>query len=128
MTQGDDRATILVIDDERGPRESLRMILSPQHDVLLARHGAEALDLLGEHAVDLVTLDLNMPGLGGQELMRRLREEHSQVEIIVITGCGTIESATEGIRFGICDYLQKPFNADQLAGTLEKVFSPKRRS
>jgi putative nucleotidyltransferase with HDIG domain len=121
MEERDARATILVIDDERGPRESLRMILSPQHDVLLARHGVEALERLRERSVDLVTLDLNMPGLGGQELMRKIRQEHPGVEIIVITGCGSIESATEGIRHGICDYLQKPFDVVQVTAAVTRA-------
>jgi DNA-binding NtrC family response regulator len=101
-------ARILVVDDERGPRESLRMILTPHHEVRLARSGSQALGILGGEPVDVVTLDLNMPGLGGQELMRSIHHEFPHVEIIVITGCGTLESAAEGIRYGICDYLQKP--------------------
>ena len=65
-----DTATILVVDDERGPRESLRMILAPTHQVLLAAGGAEALETLRTTPVDLVTLDLNMPGMQGDYLMR----------------------------------------------------------
>ncbi len=58
-----DRATVLVVDDERGPRESLRMILQPNYEVLVARDGSEALQLLRSQPVDLVTLDLKMPGI-----------------------------------------------------------------
>jgi putative two-component system response regulator len=104
------RATVLVVDDERGPRESLRMILEPLHRVVQASSGAEALQVLLSEPVDLVTLDLNMPGMRGEEVMRTLRSEHPQTEIIVITGCGSVESAAAGVRLGICDYLQKPFD------------------
>jgi CheY-like chemotaxis protein len=99
MEQREARASILVVDDEQGPRESLRMILEPIHSVLQASSGAEALETLRTHPVDLVTLDLNMPGMKGQDLMRTVRQELPQVEIIVITGCGSVESAAEGIRF-----------------------------
>ncbi len=77
--------TILVVDDEPGPRESLRMILEPLHRVLQAASASEALDALRTEAVDLVTLDLNMPGMRGEELMRQLRNEYPQTEVIVIT-------------------------------------------
>ena len=63
-----------------------------------------------------MTLDLNMPGMKGEDVMRTMRREFPQVEIIVITGCGSVESAAEGIRYGICDYLQKPFDVVQVGG------------
>jgi putative two-component system response regulator len=103
-------ATVLVVDDERGPRESLRMILEPLHRVVQASSGAEALEVLRSERVDLVTLDLNMPGMRGEELMRALRAEHPHTEVIVITGCGSVASAAAGVRLGISDYLQKPFD------------------
>jgi putative nucleotidyltransferase with HDIG domain len=119
-------ARILVVDDERGPRESLRMILTPHHEVRLARSGSQALEMLGAERVDVVTLDLNMPGLGGQELMRSIHHEFPHVEIIVITGCGTLESAAEGIRYGICDYLQKPFDVVQVTAAVTRALSRRR--
>lgn len=104
------RPRILVVDDELGPRESLRMILRPAYEVLTASDGSEALEALRGAPVDLVTLDLNMPGLQGEELMRVIRREFPQVEVIVITGYGSVESAVEGLHYGICDYIQKPFD------------------
>jgi len=118
--------TVLVVDDERGSRESLRMILSPHHRVVQAASGAEALDTLRTSPVELMTLDLNMPGMKGEDLMRVVRSEFPQVEIIVITGCGTLESATSGIRYGICDYLQKPFDVVQVTGAVMRALSRQR--
>jgi len=111
------RARVLVVDDERGPRESLRMILSASYDVSSASNGAEALDLLRTGAIDLVTVDLNMPGMKGDELMRTIRAEFPQTEIIIITGCGSIETAVEGIRHGVFDYLTKPFDVVQVTAS-----------
>lgn len=123
MADATPQATVLVIDDERGPRESLRMILAPNHRVLTARSGSEALEMLRSEPVDLVTLDLNMPGMTGQEVMRTVRDEHPQTEIIIITGNGTLDSATEGLRFGICDYLQKPFDVVQVMAAVSRALS-----
>jgi len=121
QTQNPTRATILIVDDERGPRESLRIILKPTHRVLTASTGTEALEILRTVPVDLVTLDLNMPGLGGDELMRNIRREFPQTEIIVITGWGTVESASEAVRFGIADYIQKPFDVVQVSAAVTRA-------
>ena len=118
-----DKPTILVVDDERGPRESLRMILEPAHRVVQARSGAEALEILRTESVDLLTLDLNMPGMKGEDVMRTVRSEYPRVEVIVITGAGTIESAAEGIRSGICDYLQKPFDVVHVSAAVSRALA-----
>jgi putative two-component system response regulator len=116
-------ATILVVDDEKGPRESLKMILSPGHKILLAADGMEALELLRSHPIDLVTVDLNMPGMKGDELMRTIREEFQEVPVIVITGCGSVESAVEGIRYGVSDYLSKPFDVVQVSAAVSRALN-----
>ncbi len=127
MTQRpSDRSTVLIVDDERGPRESLRMILEPAHRVLCARDGTEALELIRTHPVDLVTLDLNMPGIRGEELMRTLRRERPEVECIVITGYGTLENAAEAVRYGVADYLQKPFDVVQVSAAVFRALARHR--
>lgn len=117
------KSTLLIVDDEKGPRESLRMILSPQHRVLVAHDGAQALAMLAEHEVDAVTIDLNMPGMKGDALMRRIRKEHPQVEVVVITGYSSVESAVDGLRHGIFDYLSKPFDVVQVSNTVRRALS-----
>ncbi len=117
--------TILIVDDERGPRESLRMILDSNHRILQASSGADALECIRREHVDLITLDLNMPGMHGQELMRTVRSEFPHIEIVIITGCGSIESAAEGIRAGICDYIQKPFDVVQVSAAVGRALSRK---
>jgi putative two-component system response regulator len=118
-----DKPTILVVDDERGPRESLRMILEPAHRVVQACSGADALEILRTESVDLLTLDLNMPGMKGEDVMRTVRSEFPRVDIIVITGAGSIESAAEGIRSGICDYLQKPFDVVHVSAAVSRALA-----
>ncbi|MDJ0848993.1 MAG: response regulator [Myxococcota bacterium] len=119
------RSTILVVDDERGPRESLRLILEPVYRVLQAASGSDALEVLRCEPVDLVTVDLNMPGMRGEELVRTLRAEYPRVGVIVITGCGTLESAVEAVRLGISDYLQKPFDVVHVAAAVGRALTQK---
>ncbi len=125
-TGGRSRPRVLVVDDERGPRESLRVILSPGCEVLLASGGHQAQALLREQPIDLVTLDLQMPGMHGRQLMQILRDEHPQIPVIVITGCSSVASATEGIRCGISDYLEKPFDVVQVHEAVARALSQRR--
>jgi response regulator RpfG family c-di-GMP phosphodiesterase len=120
------RTTILVVDDERGPRESLRIILKPSYQVLIADTGAEALEILRTSDVDLVTIDLSMPGIKGDELMRIVRREFPATEVIIITGWGTVESASEAVRLGVADYLQKPFDVVQVTAAVTRALSRQR--
>ena len=120
------KPTILVVDDERGPRESLRMILAPQHHVLVAPDGAEALELLRRQPIDVLTLDLNMPGMNGSDVMQAVHDEFPSTEIVIVTGCGSVESAAQGIRYGICDYLQKPFDIVQVMGAVGRALARRK--
>jgi putative two-component system response regulator len=117
----DPKPTILVVDDERGPRDSLRMILSPQHQVLTASDGAEALEIMRRQPIDIITLDLNMPGMTGEDVMRAMHDEFPHTEVVIVTGCGTVESAALAVRHGICDYLQKPFDLVQVMGAIGRA-------
>ncbi len=121
MTERDPRPSVLVVDDERGPRESLRMILEPSHRVLQAACASDALEILRAQPVDVATLDLQMPGMRGDELMGALGLEFPGVELIVITGCGSVASAAAAVRQGICDYLQKPFDVVQVTSAVARA-------
>jgi len=121
-----EKTTILIVDDEMGPRESLRMILSPSNEVIVADCAREALEILRSTRVDLVTVDLNMPGMKGDELMRIIRRDFPDTEVVVITGCSSVQTAVEGIRHGICDYLLKPFDVAQVSTAVGHALSRKR--
>jgi putative two-component system response regulator len=122
LNLGTSLATILVIDDEAGPRESLRMILTPHYAVETASGAAEGLDFLRTRDIDVVTVDLNMPGMKGDQLIRTVRAEFPHVGVIVITGCATIETAVEGIRLGVNDYLTKPFDVVAVMAAVDRTF------
>jgi len=116
------KGTVLIVDDEVGPRESLRMILKPIYEVYTAADGQEALKLIQEKNIDLVTLDLKMPGLSGIDILREIKKFHSDIEVIVITGYGTLTNAQEAIRFGAGDFISKPFNVADIIAIVSKSF------
>lgn len=111
---------VLVIDDEAGPRESLRMVLKPDYEVLLADHVDRGMELLRDHQPDVVVMDIRMPGKSGIEGLRELRRIDSQVSVIMLTGYGALETAQEAIRLGANDYLKKPFDIAQILETIER--------
>ena len=120
------KETILVVDDEAGPRESLRMILKPLYEVHTASGGQEALGLIRNKDIAVVILDLNMPGLSGIDVLKEIRKLKPDTEVIVITGYGTLTNAQEAIRFGAGDLISKPFNVAEIISIVSKSFE--RRS
>ena len=120
------RETILVVDDEIGPRELLRMILSPLYEVQTATVGEEALRFIYDNYVDLVTLDLNMPGRSGFGVLKAIKDFRPDIEVIVITGHGSLENAKEAIRWGAEDFIQKPFNVADVMAIVGKSLERRR--
>jgi DNA-binding NtrC family response regulator len=116
------RGTILIVDDEAGPRESLRMILKPIYNIFTASNGKEALEIIQKENIDLVTLDLNMPGLSGIEVLKEIKKIKSDVEVIIVTGYGTLKNAQEVIRYGAGDFISKPFNVADIVAIVSKSF------
>ena len=118
--------SILIVDDETGPRESLRMILKPIYDVHTVENGQEAINLISQKKVDLVTLDLRMPGLSGIEVLQEIKKLQPDLEVIIVTGYGTLSNAQEAIRYGAADFISKPFNVADIIAIVGKAFE--RRS
>ena len=107
---------ILVIDDEKNIREGLQMALEDEgYEVLTAEDGTDGLHKALSEAIDLVITDLRMPGVGGQEILRRVSSETPGVPVIVLTGHGTVETAVEAMRMGAYDFLTKPLDLDRLS-------------
>ena len=114
------RGTVLIVDDDLGPRESLRMILKPVYPVLTANGGAEALQIIKNQKVDLVTLDLRMPGISGIDVLKEIKKINPDVEVIIVTGFGTLTAAVEAMRYGAMDFLSKPFNVAEILSIVSK--------
>lgn len=114
------QGTILVVDDEIGPRESLRMILKPIYEVYTATNGQEALQFISREKIDLVTLDLKMPGISGIDVLKEIKKLHADIEVVIITGYGTLTNAVEAIRYGAVDFISKPFNVAEIISIVSK--------
>ncbi len=118
--------TILIVEDEEGPRESLKMVLSPHFNLFSVDKAEVALNVLKEQSIDLVTLDLKLPGEQGMAVLEKIRKEGLNTEVIVITGYGTLESAVKAIQHGVAAYVVKPFNVDELLGMIHKTLDRRR--
>jgi two-component system response regulator AtoC len=110
-------ARVLVVDDEPGLRDFLSEVLAGDgHHVTAAKDGAEAARLCDQKAFDLVLSDLRMPGLDGMQLLKKLRAEQPEVEVILLTAHGDVATAVEAMRLGAFDFLTKPLSGpDQLS-------------
>ena len=111
---------ILIVDDEIGPRESLRMVLKPNYNVFAVENGYAAIQMIQQIEMDVLTLDLKMPGMTGIDTLKEIRTIDPDVMIIIITGYGTLKSAIEGIRYGVFDYIPKPFNVPEILSIIDK--------
>jgi len=108
--EADERMRVLIIDDELGPRESLRMVLNREYAVFCAASVDEGIELLKSETPDVVIMDIRMPGKNGIEGLREVREIDQNAEVIMLTGYGALETAQEAIRLGANDYINKPFD------------------
>jgi signal transduction histidine kinase len=122
----EERASLLIVDDERGPAESLRMIFKPSYNVYTASGGQQALEILQSTPIDVVTLDLRMPAMSGVEVMERIKAYDSDVEVIVVTGYSSLDSAIKGLRHGVFDYISKPFDVPQICDLVRRAVARRR--
>ncbi len=115
-------STILAVDDDEVSLNVLSGLLERfGFTVFSAPGGIRALELLRQHEFDLILSDLRMPEMDGIELLEKVRERDAQIPFIVVTACGSIESAVAAIRLGAYDYLEKPFNPDGLQLTVKRA-------
>ena len=120
------QGSVLVVDDELGPRESLRMILQPLYEVKTASNGQEALQCLQQEKIDLITLDLKMPGLSGLDVLREIKKMNIDAAVIIITAYGTLTNAHEAIRNGAVDFISKPYNATDILSVVRRTVEQKQ--
>ena len=106
--------TILVVDDEEAICQSLKGILSDEgYEVLTARSGEECLDMIEEELPSLVLLDIWLPGIDGIEALKRIKAKYPQMQVIMISGHGTVESAVTTTKLGAFDFVEKPLSLEK---------------
>ncbi|MFH1288974.1 MAG: HD domain-containing phosphohydrolase [bacterium] len=114
------QANILIVDDELYARETLRQVLKDTYNTSIACSGKEALSKLYNDKYDLVTVDLRMPEMDGIDTLKAIKIGNPDIEVIVVTGFGTLETAKEAMRYGAFDYITKPFDADEVDRVVKK--------
>jgi DNA-binding NtrC family response regulator len=111
---------VLIVDDEKDFVEMFSLRLQESGDkVFVAYSGQECLNALGRENIDVVVLDIKMPGMDGIETLKEIKKRYPIVEVILLTGHGAIETAVEGMKLGAYDYLLKPADAAEMAEKLQ---------
>ncbi|MBL7115919.1 MAG: response regulator [Kiritimatiellae bacterium] len=129
-TQPDDpsaeRPTILVIDDELGPRESVRFLFKNEYNVHCADSVDAGIELLNQQSPDVIILDIKMPGKSGIEGLLEIREIEPDTSVIMLTGFGSLQTAQQAMRNGANDYVRKPFDTKEMREIVERHITRSR--
>ena len=104
------RGTLLIVDDEDGPRQSLRVIFKDEYDLLMAEDCPTAIDLAQKNDIDVAVLDIRMAGMSGIEVLERLKYVKPEIEAIMMMAFETTDTIRQALRLRACDYINKPFD------------------
>jgi DNA-binding NtrC family response regulator len=118
---------MLVDDEERFLSTTQKLLARKGLDVVSATSGAEALETLKHKDIHVVILDVKMPGMDGNETLKEIRKQFPLVEVIMLTGHATVESAIDGLKAGATDYLMKPTEIDDLITKAREAFDKRQR-
>lgn len=125
---GKQEMKLMVVDDEQRFLQTTKKLLTQKgYDTVTAASGEEALEMLGRHPVHVVILDVKMPGMDGNQTLREIKRLHPLVEVIMLTGHATVESAIDGLKSGAADYLMKPADINEVVAKAEDAFSRRRQ-
>ena len=112
---------ILVVDDELGVRESIRLTLKDSHEVIMTESGEEAVEYLRTNKVDVIFLDIMMPGMSGLEALKLIKTLEPSPEVIMVTATRTIENAVQAMKIGAFEYIMKPFDVEEIKLLAERA-------
>lgn len=110
VTETPAKRTLLIVDDEEGPRQSLRVVFKDQYNLLMANDGTRAIELAKQNRIDVAITDIRMVGMSGVELLEHLKAVDPGIEVIMLTAYETVDTLRLALRLGACDYLNKPFD------------------
>lgn len=121
-----EKINLLIVDDEELFLESIsRSLELRDFKVIAVDRGEKAVEAVKNSPIDIALVDLKMPGISGEETLRRLKQENKWVEVVILTGHGAVDSAVECTRNGAYSYLQKPCEMDQLLEVLKNAYKTK---
>ena len=115
--------TILIVDDDKSIRYSLKRMMEEHYSILTAQNGEEALNQVRENPPDLVIMDIKMPGRNGIEVLKEIKSIDPKSLVIIMTAYGTTETAIEAMKYGAFDYILKPFPIPRMRALVEKAIS-----
>jgi two-component system sensor histidine kinase/response regulator len=120
------RGTLLIVDDEDGPRQSLRVIFKDDYDLLIAEDGPAAIELAQKNDIDVAVLDIRMAGMSGIEVLERLKFVCPNIEAIMMTAFETTDTIRQALRLRACDYINKPFDIATMRGAVAQAMQRRR--
>jgi signal transduction histidine kinase len=120
------KPTLLVVDDEEGPRQSLKIVFKDAYNCLLANDAESALEIARKNKINVAVLDILMGGMSGVELLKHLKDIDPTIEVIMLTAYETIETARQALRLGACDYLNKPFDIPTMRTAVARALEKNR--
>jgi two-component system, sensor histidine kinase and response regulator len=115
------KGTLLIVDDEEGPRQSLRLVFKDNYHILMATDGPSAIKLAQENRVDVAVLDIRMSGMSGIEILERLKYVDPGIEAVMMTAFETTDTIRQALRLRACDYLNKPFDLSAIRAAVNKA-------
>jgi DNA-binding response OmpR family regulator len=117
---------MLVDDEERFLSTTQKLLTKKGIDAVTATSGVEALEILQHKHIHVVILDVKMPGMDGNETLKKIKRQFPLVEVIMLTGHATVESAIDGLKSGATDYLMKPTDIDELMAKAKEAFQKRQ--
>src|SRR5256885_10502705 len=120
------KPALLIVDDEDGPRQALRVIFNGEYNVLMASDGVAAIELAQTHPIDVAVLDIRMSGMSGIEVLERLRFVDPTIGVVMMTAYETTETLRQAMRLRASDYINKPFDIGTMRQAVARALA--RRS
>ncbi|NQU74553.1 MAG: sigma-54-dependent Fis family transcriptional regulator, partial [Candidatus Omnitrophica bacterium] len=120
------KTTVLIVDDERGVRQSFKMVLKDKYNVLLAETGEQAIDIFTKTSVDLILLDILLPDIDGIDLLEKFKKIDPTTEIIMVTAVKEIQTAVKAIKLGAYEYIVKPFQVNDVLVLIDRALEKRR--
>lgn len=117
----DKKTRILVLDDELGPREALRMVLKSRYEVITTSTGSEALEVVRREPPDIAFLDIQMREMNGLEVLKAIKSIDAHIEVIMMTAYASLETAREAMSHSVSEYLIKPFSKSEIEQAVNKA-------
>jgi len=115
------RGSLLIVDDEEGPRMSLRFVFKDEYEIHTAADGAAAIEIVQQHKVDVAILDIRMPGMSGVEVLERIKYIDPTIEAVMLTAFETTDTIRQALKLRACDYLNKPFELATLRAAVSNA-------